>query len=38
MDMETVLPMQTLSDLVKELKESAGPKCNCDNCECGDKE
>lgn len=33
MDMETVLPMKTVNDIVKELKETSGG-CDCDNCSC----
>lgn len=36
MDMETVLPMKTVNDLVKELREGSTEEsgCDCDNCSC----
>ena len=33
MDMETVLPMKTVNDLVKELKET-NSGCDCEGCSC----
>ena len=40
MDMETVLPMKTVNDLVKELREGSSEEtsgCGCDNCSCKDE-
>jgi hypothetical protein len=40
MDMETVTPMKTVNDLMKELREGSSedkPGCNCHNCSCKDE-
>jgi hypothetical protein len=37
MDFETVIPIKTVNDIVKELKESEAidkSKCDCGNCDC----
>ena len=32
MDFETVLPMKTVNDIIKEVKETK--ECDCGNCTC----
>jgi hypothetical protein len=35
MDYETVLPLKTVNDIIKEQKENAEePQCGCGNCDC----
>ena len=33
MDYETVIPIKTVNDIVKEMQEAA-PECGCDGCKC----
>ncbi len=37
MDMETVLPIKTVNDIMKEIAESNESGCGCDNCGCKDE-
>jgi len=34
MDYETVLPMKTVNDIIKEQKETEEAGCDCGNCTC----
>jgi hypothetical protein len=36
MDMETVLPIKTVNDIMKEIAEANESGCDCDNCGCED--
>lgn len=37
MDMETVLPIKTVNDIMKEIAETDEGGCNCENCKCKDQ-
>jgi hypothetical protein len=37
MDMETVLPIKTVSDIMKEMSETNDGGCTCENCKCKDE-
>lgn len=37
MDFETVLPIKTVNDIVKEIKENEADSCDCENCDCSNK-
>jgi hypothetical protein len=37
MDMETVLPIKTVSDIMKEIAETDDGGCSCENCNCKDE-
>lgn len=34
MDMETVLPIKTVNDIMKEIAEAGEDSCGCENCKC----
>ena len=34
MDMETVLPIKTVNDIMKEISETNDGRCDCENCSC----
>ena len=38
MDFETVLPIKTVNDILKEINETEETGCSCGNCTCGNKE
>jgi hypothetical protein len=37
MDMETVLPIKTVNDIMKEIAETNEGGCTCGNCKCKDE-
>ena len=37
MDMETVLPIKTVHDIMKEMAETNDGGCTCNNCSCKDE-
>lgn len=37
MDMETVLPIKTVNDIMKEISETNAGGCACGNCKCKDE-
>lgn len=37
MDFETVLPMKTVNDIMKEIAETDDSGCTCENCKCKDQ-
>jgi hypothetical protein len=37
MDMETVLPIKTVNDIMKEVNEANEGGCACGNCKCKDE-